>query len=66
MIEESTVPETLTGELFGLAGLPRNASVVMERAAVPWYLGEEASGRESRIGTEFYGACLGGCVLLYL
>ena len=44
-IEESMVPGTLAGELSGLAGLPRNATVVVERAAVLWYLSEEALGR---------------------
>jgi len=44
-IEESMVPGTLAGELSGLAGLPRNATVVVERAAVLWYLGGEALGR---------------------
>ncbi|KAH9989296.1 sulfate transporter family-domain-containing protein [Russula vinacea] len=44
-IEESMVPGTLAGELSGLAGLPRNATVVAERAAVLWYLSEEALGR---------------------
>jgi SulP family sulfate permease len=44
-IEESMVPGTLAGELSGLAGLPRNATVVVERAAVLWYLGEGALGR---------------------
>jgi hypothetical protein len=43
------VPGTLTGELSGLAGLPRNATVVVERAAVLWYLCEEAM---SRLGAE--------------
>jgi SulP family sulfate permease len=44
-IEESMVPGTLAGELSGLAGLPRNATVVVERAAVLWYLSGEALGR---------------------
>jgi sulfate permease, SulP family len=44
-IEESMVPGTLAGELSGLAGLPRNATVVVERAAVLWYLDGEALGR---------------------
>jgi sulfate permease, SulP family len=44
-IEESMVPGTLAGELSGLAGLPRNATVIVERAAVLWYLGGEALGR---------------------
>ena len=44
-IEESMVPGTLAGELSGIARLPRNATVVVERAAVLWYLGEEALGR---------------------
>ncbi|KAF8495887.1 sulfate transporter family-domain-containing protein [Russula emetica] len=44
-IEESMVPGTLAGELSGLAGLPRNATVIVERAAVLWYLDGEALGR---------------------
>jgi SulP family sulfate permease len=44
-IEESMVPGTLAGELSGLAGLPRNATVVVERAGVLWYLGGEALGQ---------------------
>lgn len=44
-IEESMVPGTLAGELSGLAGLPRNATVVVERAGVLWYLSGEALGR---------------------
>lgn len=37
-IEESMVPGTLAGELSGLAGLARNATVVAERPAVLWRL----------------------------
>lgn len=44
-IEESMVPGTLAGELSGLSGLPRNATVVVERAAVLWYLCGEALSR---------------------
>jgi SulP family sulfate permease len=44
-IEESMVPGTLAGELSGLAGLPRNATVIVEQAAVLWYLDGEALGR---------------------
>jgi SulP family sulfate permease len=44
-IEESMVPGTIAGELSGLAGLPRNATVIVERAAVLWYLSGEALGR---------------------
>lgn len=44
-IEESMVPGTLTGELSGLAGLSRNATVIVERAGVLWYLSGEALGR---------------------
>jgi SulP family sulfate permease len=36
------VPGTLAGELSGLAGLPRNATVFVERAAVLWYLDGES------------------------
>ncbi|KAF8147769.1 hypothetical protein K438DRAFT_1989463 [Mycena galopus ATCC 62051] len=38
VIEESMVPGTLAGELSALSNLPRNASVVVERAAVLWKL----------------------------
>lgn len=37
-VEESMVPGTLAGELSALAGLPRNATVVVERQAVLWKL----------------------------
>jgi SulP family sulfate permease len=41
-IEESMVPGTLAGELSGLAGLPRNATVVAERPAVLWRLSTDS------------------------
>jgi len=44
-IEESMVPGTLAGELSGLAGLARNATVVVERTAVLWRLGADALHR---------------------
>ena len=37
-IEESMVPGTLAGELTGLSGLERNATVMVERDAVVWKL----------------------------
>lgn len=37
-VEESMVPGTLAGELSALAGLPRNATVVVERQAILWKL----------------------------
>lgn len=37
-LEESMVPGTLAGELSALTGLPRNASVVVERPAILWKL----------------------------
>ena len=40
-IEESMVPGTLAGELSALSGLARNATVVVERAAVLWKLSAE-------------------------
>lgn len=42
VIEESMVPGTLAGELSGLAGLPRNATVVAERPAVLWRLSADS------------------------
>lgn len=45
VIEESMVPGTLAGELSGLAGLARNATVVVERTAVLWRLGADALHR---------------------
>jgi len=45
VIEESMVPGTLAGELSGLAGLARNATVVVERSAVLWRLGADALRR---------------------
>ena len=44
-IEESMVPGTLAGELSGLAGLARNATVVAERPAVLWRLSADALRR---------------------
>lgn len=41
MIEESMVPGTLAGELTGLSGLDRNATVSVERDAVVWKLTRE-------------------------
>ncbi|KAL4066573.1 sulfate transporter family-domain-containing protein [Scleroderma citrinum] len=38
VIEESMVSGTLAGELSGLSGLPRNATVMVERSAVLWRL----------------------------
>ena len=38
IVEESMVPGTLAGELSALSSLPRNATVVVERAAVLWKL----------------------------
>lgn len=45
VIEESMVPGTLAGELSGLAGLARNATVVAECPAVLWRLGADALRR---------------------
>ena len=41
VIEESMVPGTLAGELTGLSGLRRNATVLVERDAVVWKLSRE-------------------------
>lgn len=40
-IEESMVPGTLAGELTGLSGMERNATVLVERDAVVWKLTRE-------------------------
>jgi SulP family sulfate permease len=40
-ISESMVAGTLAGELTGLAGMPRNADVVAEKASVLWKLSNE-------------------------
>jgi hypothetical protein len=45
VIEESMVPGTLAGELSGLAGLARNATVVVEQQAVLWRLDADALRR---------------------
>ncbi|KAI0260384.1 sulfate transporter family-domain-containing protein [Gloeopeniophorella convolvens] len=45
MVEESMVPGTLSGELSGLAGLPRNSTVTAESPAVLWHLRAEALRR---------------------
>ncbi|TFY58018.1 hypothetical protein EVG20_g8313 [Dentipellis fragilis] len=47
-IEESMVPGTLAGELSALSGLPRNATVVVERPAVLWKLSIESMRRLER------------------
>jgi SulP family sulfate permease len=44
-IEESMVPGTLAGELSALSGLPRNATVVVERQAVLWKLSVQSLRR---------------------
>lgn len=41
VIEESMVPGTLAGELTGLSGLERNATVLVDRDAVVWKLSRE-------------------------
>jgi sulfate permease, SulP family len=41
VIEESMVPGTLAGELTGLSGLERNATVLVDRDAVVWKLSHE-------------------------
>ena len=45
VIEESMVQGTLAGELSGLAGLARNATVVVEQTAVLWRLDGDALRR---------------------
>ncbi|KAF5347183.1 hypothetical protein D9758_011062 [Tetrapyrgos nigripes] len=56
-IEESMVPGTLAGELTALTGLPRNATVVVERDAVLWKLTNEGlkelEEREPKVAREF-------------
>lgn len=42
VIEESMVPGTLAGELTALSTLPRNATAVVEKAAVLWRLSVES------------------------
>lgn len=41
VVEESMVPGTLAGELTGLSGLERNATVLVDRDAVVWKLSRE-------------------------
>ena len=41
IIEESMVPGTLAGELTGLSGLERNATVLVDQEAVVWKLSRE-------------------------
>jgi SulP family sulfate permease len=45
VITESMVSRTLAGELSGLAGLARNATVVVERDAILWRLDADALRR---------------------
>jgi sulfate permease, SulP family len=63
-IEESMVPGTLAGELTALSGLPRNATVVVEREAVLWKLTSEGlkelEERESKVAREFTRLVLKG------
>ncbi|KAF9466835.1 sulfate transporter family-domain-containing protein [Collybia nuda] len=40
-VEESMVPGTVAGELSALSGLPRNATVIVERDATVWRLSME-------------------------
>ena len=40
-ISESMVAGTLAGELTGLAGMPRNADVMAEKASVLWKLSKD-------------------------
>jgi len=49
-VSESMVAGTLAGELTGLAGMPRNADVMAEKASVLWRLSNEdwASFKEER------------------
>ena len=67
-IEESMVPGTLAGELSGLAGLARNATVVAERTAVLWCLSAEALRRleieQPVLAREFTALVLKGAVFL--
>ncbi|KAF5375834.1 hypothetical protein D9615_008236 [Tricholomella constricta] len=44
-VEESMVPGTVAGELSALSSLPRNATVVVERAATLWKLSTENLAR---------------------
>jgi len=56
-IDESMVPGVLAGELTALSGLPRNATVIVERDAVLWKLTSEGlrelEEREPRVAREF-------------
>jgi len=72
VIQESMVPGTLAGELSGLAGLARNATVVVERNAVLWRLDADALRRLEAERPELArtftalvlkGACCHGCCL---
>ena len=47
-MEESMVPGTIAGELSTLSGLARNATCVVERAAVLWKLSTESLARLER------------------
>lgn len=53
---ESMVPGTIAGELSTLAGLERNATCVVERAAVLWKLSTENLERLEREQPELAGA----------
>jgi CRP-like cAMP-binding protein len=66
-IEESMVPGTLAGELSGLAGLARNATVVAERPAVLWRLSADAlqllEEKQPEIAWQFMALVLKGAVV---
>ena len=69
-IEESMVPGTLAGELSGLAGLARNATVVAERRAVLWRLSADALHRleaeQPELAREFTTLVLKGAWRFYV
>jgi len=63
-IEESMVSGTLAGEMSALSGLPRNATVIVERDAVVWRLSMENLARleleQPKLARTFLGLILKG------
>ncbi|KAG6885332.1 hypothetical protein C0993_003180 [Termitomyces sp. T159_Od127] len=63
-VEESMVSGTLSGELSALSALPRNATVVVERAVTLWKLSTENLARleaeEPRLAMYFFRLVLKG------
>lgn len=69
-VEESMVPGTVAGELSALSGLPRNATVMVERDAIVWRFSIEDQTRleteEPTLAKSFMRLLLKGPPLIYV